>query len=189
MALFRKEYLEGLRSEKLYILDIGSTDINGSYRDFFDSPSWRYEGADLSPGKNVDIVLGDPYRWNGIASESVDVLISGQAFEHIEYFWLTMFEIARVLKTGGLCCLIAPSGGFEHRYPVDCWRFYPDGFRALARFAGLTPLKCYCRQEPGDYTDDSNLWKDTVLVARKPEEGIIGKWRRRLRHRLIRMTC
>ena len=75
---------------------------------------------DMTPGKNVDIVLPSPYRWRGIESNSVDVLISGQAFEHIEFFWITMLEIARVLKPGGLCCIIAPSGGAEHKYPVDC---------------------------------------------------------------------
>ena len=29
----------------------------------------------------------------------------------------------------------APSRGPEHRYPNDCWRFYPDGYRALAKYA------------------------------------------------------
>jgi SAM-dependent methyltransferase len=108
------------------------------------------------------------------------VLISGQAFEHIEFFWLTMLEIARVLKPGGICCLIAPSGGFEHKYPVDCWRFYPDGFLALSRFAGFTTLECFYRTESSDYSDDSNLWQDTVLVAQKPAEKIGNKLRRRL---------
>ena len=92
---------------------------------------------DLSEGENVDLVLSDPYSWSEIRSSSVDVFVSGQAFEHIEFFWQTMLEIARALKPGGLCCIIAPSGGPEHKYPLDCWRFYPDGFRALARYAGL----------------------------------------------------
>ena len=184
---FRDEFMEELRTKKLRILDVGSMDVNGSYREIFDDSSWYYVGADVTPGKNVDMILDDPYRWNGIPTESVDILVSGQAFEHIEYFWLTMLEITRVLKSGGICCLIAPSGGFEHRYPVDCWRFYPDGFNALARFAGLTTLKCSCSQTPGDYTDDSNLWKDTVLVAKKPAEGFFRKWRRRMLHRMIRM--
>jgi hypothetical protein len=30
-----------------------------------------------------------------VASDSADVVISGQAFEHIQYFWITMLEIAR----------------------------------------------------------------------------------------------
>src|SRR5262249_23470211 len=32
---------------------------------------------------------------------------------------------------------LASSRGPEYRYLVDCWRFYPDGFRALAKWAGV----------------------------------------------------
>ena len=143
MRAFRDNYLSGREKEALRIIDLGSCDVNGSYRSLFDKPNWSYTGVDLEKGPNVDIVLENPYLLNGIRSNSVDVLISGQTFEHIEYFWITMLEIARVLKTGGLCCIIAPSGGYQHRYPVDCWRFYPDGFSALARFAGLEAKEIY----------------------------------------------
>jgi hypothetical protein len=34
-------------------------------------------GVDLKPGRNVDVVMKQPLRRNG-----VDVIISGQAFEH-----------------------------------------------------------------------------------------------------------
>ena len=128
MTAFRKECLAGLESENLTILDLGSQNVNGSYKELFNCPHWKYIGMDMSPGNNVDLVLEDPYSWKEIESDSVDVLISGQALEHIEFFWITFQEIARVLKPGGLCCIIAPSSGHEHRYPVDCWRFYPDGF-------------------------------------------------------------
>lgn len=171
MAAFRKEYLSGREKERLEILDLGSCDVNGSYKQFFDSSEWRYIGADMAPGRNVDVVLSDPYDWKEIATSSVDVLVSGQTFEHIEFFWVTMLEIKRVLKPGGLCCIIAPSGGFEHRYPVDCWRFYPDGVKALARYAGLDVLKAETKWEGGSYTDDSAQWRDTVLVCRKPLEA------------------
>ncbi|MEM1725222.1 MAG: methyltransferase domain-containing protein, partial [Thermoplasmata archaeon] len=42
-------------------------------------------------------VVKDPYNWIEIEDSSVDVVISGQAFEHIEYPWLTIKEIYRVL--------------------------------------------------------------------------------------------
>ncbi len=167
MSKFATDFLVGRQDDKLLIYDLGSQDINGSYRPIFDHPSWRYVGVDLDHGENVDLVLGDPYQWREVAGETVDILVSGQAFEHIEYFWLTMAEIARVLKKGGLCCLIAPSRGPEHRYPVDCWRFYPDGFRALARYAGLEVLSVTTQWDSLDYMDCSNNWGDTMLVARK----------------------
>ena len=168
MLAFRKKYLESKKNEALLILDLGSLDVNGSYRGYFDISPWTYRGIDMAAGKNVDIVLQDPYNWREIKSNSADAVISGQAFEHIEFFWLTMLEIARVLKPGGLCCLIAPSSGPIHRYPVDCWRFYPDGFVALAKFGDLEVIEVYSQAEPTGYPDGSDLWQDLVMVARKP---------------------
>ncbi len=170
MREFREKYLFGKEESPLRILDLGSMAIGGSYRRLFEESQWEYIGVDISSGDNVDIVLSDPYDWLEIESCSIDIVISGQAFEHIEYFWRTMKEIARVLKKGGLCCIIAPSGGREHRYPVDCWRFYPDGFSALARYAGLEVVSVNTHWESREYEDDSDQWADTILIARKEEE-------------------
>ena len=172
MAEFRREYLTSRRDEELTIIDLGSCDYNGSYRAIFSHARWRYLGVDLTPGKNVDLVLRDPYYWRELKSESADVLISGQTFEHTEFFWETILEIARVLKPNGLCCLIAPAAGPEHRYPLDCWRIYADGFRALARHAGLEVL--HARTQWGDlpgYDSESNKWHESILIARKPRES------------------
>ena len=185
MLIFRNKYLEGKKNEPLLILDLGSLDVNGSYREYFEVFSWTYRGIDMAAGKNVDIVLQDPYNWQEIRSSSADVVISGQAFEHIEFFWLTMLEISRVLKPEGLCCLIAPSGGPEHRYPVDCWRFYPDGFVALARFTSLKVLEVYSQDGPTGYQDKSDMWQDTVLVCRKPASPKLSLWKKRFRYYLL----
>lgn len=186
MLAFRKKYLEGRENEPLFILDLGSLDVNGSYREYFAVSSWTYRGIDMAAGRNVDIVLKDPYDWREIKSGSADVVVSGQAFEHIEFFWLTMLEIARVLKPGGLCCLIAPSGGPEHRYPVDCWRYYPDGFVSLARFASLEVSEVYTQNGTSGYSDGSDMWRDTVLVCRKPASSKLSSLKKDFRHYLLR---
>ncbi len=55
----------------------------------------------------------------------------------------------------------------ETRY--DCWRVYPDGFRAVARYAGLETVECWTQwQDVPQYDEESNKWHDSVLVARKP---------------------
>ena len=167
---FRDQYLHQHRGQPLTILDLGSTEMGASYRRIFEVPGWNYIGADLAAGPNVSLVLREPYRWREVASGSVDVLVSGQVLEHVEFFWLTMLEISRVLKPGGMACLVVPSAGPEHRYPVDCWRFYQDGMRALARFARLDVLEAHTRwEETGD--PGSDLWHDSVLVARKPQRA------------------
>jgi SAM-dependent methyltransferase len=146
----------------LSILDVGSCDINGCYRALFDRPGWRYEGLDLEPGPNVDRVLENPYKWT-LGDATYDVVISGQALEHMKFFWLTWHEMVRVLKPGGFILLIAPSQGMEHRIPVDCWRFYRDGFHALAELENLSLLEA---ETHWDW-----YWGDTVGAFRK--EGAV----------------
>ena len=170
MTAFRHDYLEARRGEPLVILDLGSQDINGSYRPIFGLPPWKYVGVDLAAGNNVDVVLADPYHWWEISRESADVIVAGQTFEHTEFFWETMKEIARILKPGGLCCILVPSSGPEHRFPVDCWRMFPDGLRALARYAELEVLEASTQWEDlPEYDNESNKWHDSVLIARKPK--------------------
>ena len=46
-----------LNEEKDYeILDVGSYDVNGSYKQFFKDTKFRYTGLDMEHGPNVDIV-------------------------------------------------------------------------------------------------------------------------------------
>lgn len=187
MAAFRDRYLAGREASSLLIYDLGSCEVSGgSYRPLFDRPPWRYRGIDLAPGNNVDVVVRDPYRWREIPSESADVVVSGQALEHIEFFWVTLLEVRRVLKPGGLCCIIAPSGGPEHRYPVDCWRFFPDGMASSARYAALEVLDIYGQEGETGYPDGSDLWRDTVLVGKKPIDSPVGRLREKTRRELIR---
>lgn len=182
MTQFRSEFLT--ETDALNIYDLGSQDVNGSYRSIFDHENWNYVGIDMAPGANVDIVLQNPYSWREIDSESVDVLVSGQAFEHIEFFWLSMLEVFRVLKPGGLLCLIAPSAGPEHRYPVDCWRFYPDGFSALAKFSQLVVLSAKTQWESEGYADGSDQWQDSVLICRKPIFPLFTAFKAKVKNRL-----
>ena len=151
---------------KFRVLDVGSLDVNGSYRNLFDADFWFYDGLDMEHGENVDFVPIDPYDWTELKSNTYDLVISGQALEHIEFPWKTFENIERVLKPSALCCIIAPSSGPEHKHPVDCWRFYPDGMNALSKHANLETLSCTINEQK---TADNSfeLWKDLVLVAKK----------------------
>jgi SAM-dependent methyltransferase len=154
-----------LKNKTGTVLDIGSYDVNGSYKPIFVANGFNYIGADLEKGPNVDIVLANAYKYP-FRSNKFDVVISGQAFEHIEYFWIAMVEMARVTKVGGILIVIAPSRGPEHRHPQDCWRFYPDGYRALAKFADLELIdhKVDWDKHPDG---DSAQWGDCVGIFEK----------------------
>jgi hypothetical protein len=85
-----------------------------------------------------------------------------------------MSEIARVLKKDGLLCIIAPNGFKEHRYPVDCYRFFSDGMVALAKYVSLEPLHADTNCAPETDFDNwySKKYADSVLVAKKPYSGL-----------------
>ena len=146
------------------VVEIGSQDVNGNLRGC--SPSaYEYVGVDFVAGKGVDVILDDPYHLP-MADSSADIVLSSSCFEHSEMFWLLFLEILRVLKPGGLFYLNVPSNGEFHRWPVDCWRFYPDSGKALITWAkrnGMNPvlLESYTSTQIGDQ------WNDFVAVFLK----------------------
>jgi len=141
------------------VLDIGSRDINGSYRFLFEG--WDYTGLDIVAGPNVDYVPDDPYAWTELKDDSFDVVISGQAIEHIEFPEKTFVEIARVLKPGGVICIIGPTVGGSHSEP-----WYRDVtmeyMSKLTKGVDFEIKNLAITNEP--------VWYDCVLIAEKPKE-------------------
>jgi 2-polyprenyl-3-methyl-5-hydroxy-6-metoxy-1,4-benzoquinol methylase len=118
MEYFVKKYLD--RNKKLEILDVGSYDVNGNYKELFQNNNWKYHGLDMIKGPNVDIVSKTPYNFN--LKKQFDVVVSGNCLEHVEAPWKWIKEVVKVTKKGGIVCIITPFSLGEHRYPVDCWR-------------------------------------------------------------------
>lgn len=140
-------------------------------------------GVDIIDGPNVDRVLKKMYRFP-MGTNSTDVVVSGQVFEHIPFFWATMLEVARILRPGGVFLMTVPSRGHKHM-AVDCWRIYDDGVRAMAAFSGLKLRRAvtdYIPPRAGaggggrthwDYPSDrkdDHYWGDTVGVFEKPKD-------------------
>ena len=151
---------------RLTVLDIGAADVNGSYREIFGAPRFDYVGADMVAAPGVSVVMQEPDRIP-LDDASFDLVVSGQMLEHCPRFWLIFAEMIRVLKPDGLLFLIAPSSGPIHHFPVDCYRFYPDAFRALAKSAGCHLIDLWLdRREP---------WRDLVGVfSKRPRLPVPG---------------
>lgn len=163
MNWFKNKYLSN--SDKLKVLDVGSFDSTNqlNFKSIFDDSNFEYIGLDVVSGNNVDIVVSDIYNWYEIPDNSYDVIISGQFFAHLEYFWLTMGQIERVLKPGGHVCIIVPSAGHKfNKNRLNCYRFHDDGLRALAKYVGLN-----VDHVSTDYRPEAMPWFDSCLVAHK----------------------
>lgn len=126
------------KDHKVY--DIGAYDVNGTYKPLIGFCS--YVGIDIEAGKNVDVVMVGEND-TGLESCSADLVISGQCFEHCNNPFKLTQEIYRICKKDGLFFLIAPFIIGEHRFPIDCWRYLPDGFKSLFKEAGFSTLETF----------------------------------------------
>lgn len=126
------EYVKNLNL-KGATLDVGARDINGCVRELFDD----YTGIDIVAGRNVDEVMcGHELEYG---NETFDNVLCLEVLEHDPQFWLTIEEMQRVLKVGGVMVITAASIGFvKHEWPRDYWRFTTEGFREL--LDGMWPL-------------------------------------------------
>lgn len=192
MALCVDRYLE--KGRRYRVLDLGSRvslDQKLTHRQLLADYDVVYTGVDVKGGRNVDIVMKKPYRIP-VKSGTVDVVFSGQAFEHIPFPWASILEVARVLTPGGLAFVTVPSRGHVHGQ-YDCWRYYPDGLRALGSWSRLETVEAHTDFPPvvggenrprqgwrastiprgrHDYakldTNKGYYWGDSVGVFRKP---------------------
>lgn len=89
------------------VLDIGSLDINGNTKHFFEYPFF-YIGVDLAPGRNVDVVCPAHLFDSGY---QFDVVTSAECFEHDMYWVRTLQNMIRLLKPGGLMFWSCASDG------------------------------------------------------------------------------
>jgi len=91
------------------VLEIGSLDINGSVRRFFES--CEYTGIDLGPGPMVDVICkGEDFPEK---AEQYDVVISTEVFEHTENWNLIFLNMLRLMKRGGMILFSCASWGRE----------------------------------------------------------------------------
>lgn len=164
-ALFFETYGKEFSSGQ--VVEIGSQDVNGSLRELCPT-QMQYVGLDFAAASGVDIVLKDPYQFP-LADNSAEIVVSTSCFEHSQLFWLLFLEALRILKPNGLLYINAPSNGAFHRYPVDCWRFYPDSGGALVEWARRNGYSTRLLESFVSGQDDA-VWNDFVAVFLKDEK-------------------
>ena len=92
------------------VLDVGSLDINGGTRHFF-NPAY-YISIDLAPGKGVDVVSPGHLYDSGFL---FDVVTTSECLEHDMFWPETLKNMARLLRPGGLFIgTCATTGRPEH---------------------------------------------------------------------------
>jgi SAM-dependent methyltransferase len=105
----KKEFPEFFSGQR--VLEVGSLNINGTVRDFFDNCA--YIGVDVDSGPGVDIVAqGQDLSY---PKSSFDITVSAECFEHNPYWRETFVNMSRMTRTGGLVVFTcAAEGRPEH---------------------------------------------------------------------------
>lgn len=89
------------------VLEIGSLDINGSVRSFFQN--CRYVGLDVASGPGVDVVCqGQDYD---APDNSFDTVVSCEVMEHNPHWQATFLNMIRVCKPGGFILMTCATVG------------------------------------------------------------------------------
>jgi len=104
--------------EKLSTVEWHTLDISSEF----------IEGGEQNPNH---IISSSEYNYP-IGENTYDIVIAGQVMEHVKKTWVWLRELKRITKKDGMIILINPVSWPYHEAPVDCWRIYPEGIKALA---------------------------------------------------------
>ncbi len=91
----KKRFPEAFKDRR--VLDIGSFDVNGNEKPWFDNCD--FIGLDLLPGPGVDIAC--PANEYNAPDESFDTIISCECWEHNPFYKESITNSIRMLKPGG----------------------------------------------------------------------------------------
>lgn len=95
----------------------------------------RVQNLDIVDGPNIDIV--GRAEDIPLPDNSVDLVITQEALEHVADPFAAVREIHRVLKPGGVLYLQVPFIIGYHPGPTDFWRFTREGIVRLVEMGGL----------------------------------------------------
>ena len=192
-----------------HVLEIGPDAKPSTYQSLVQDLDLRWTTVDLNDGPSdhrpyaadgsgVDQYMTTEYVLP-FPDESFDVVVSGQVLEHVRRIWAWFIEVARVCKPGGHVITVCPTSWPYHEAPVDCWRIFPEGMRALCEEANLDVVysefeSLEPRSTKRTYPGSTHRWSqapnavsavkdvvqrgigwptpvafDTLTVARKPE--------------------
>ena len=91
------------------------------------------EGALADPGR---VSMRNEYAFDS-PEGAFDIVFSANVIEHVRKPWQWLPELARITRAGGLLICVNPVSWPYHEAPVDCWRLFPEAYRALFEEAGL----------------------------------------------------
>ena len=183
--LFKKHALPKFQDGQR-VLEIGPDGHPSTFRKMLGERAFQWDTIDIFEDPRLTFRTQGEYGFP-VPDATYDIVLSAQVVEHVRKTWVWMKELTRVCKPGGLVITINPVSWGYHEAPIDCWRIYPEGMKALHEEAGLeTELSVFESLEPLSFRawrlvriglralrgrlPSNGLTKvvDTISIARKP---------------------
>jgi SAM-dependent methyltransferase len=136
--LFQK-YALPYFADGMRVLEIGPDAVPSSYQAIVGMTGITWHTIDMFDSPNLTYRNSGEYSFP-IETGSYDLVLSAQVIEHVRKIWNWMGEVSRVCKPGGTIITINPVSFRYHEAPIDCWRIYPEGMKALYDDAGVDTL-------------------------------------------------
>jgi SAM-dependent methyltransferase len=135
--LFQK-YARGFFAPGMRVLEIGPDRDPSTYHRLAGEAFAAWDTLDFAARTDVPLTYRTESEYEfPVPGDSYDIVFSAQVIEHVRKIWRWMPELARICRPGGLVITLNPVSWHYHESPVDCWRIYPEGMRALSEDAGL----------------------------------------------------
>jgi SAM-dependent methyltransferase len=131
------KYALPLFTRNARVLEIGPDGFPSNYRKMVPIDEITWDTLDVNDSPRLTYPKSKLYNFP-IADNTYDIVFSGQVIEHVDKIWRWFPELARVTKPGGLVITINPVSWPYHEAPIDCWRIFPAGMKALCEDSGLT---------------------------------------------------
>jgi SAM-dependent methyltransferase len=167
---YAKEYFQ----PQMRVLEIGPDSFPSTYQSIINDSSIHWDTLDIHSDARLTYQALSEYSFP-IASNSYDIVLSGQVLEHVRKIWVWIKEVARICKNGGFVITISPVSWIYHEDPHDCWRAYPEGMKSLYDEAALEVIL--------------STWQSLEIeINRKTIPGISREcqsWQRRLAYTIL----
>lgn len=137
-----KKYAKQYFTSNMRVLEVGPGRPPSPIQKIVGDGSIRWETAGIDTSIPVTYV-GTEYCYP-VASDVADIVIATNVMEHVRKPWVWIKELARICKPGGYVITINPVSWPYHEYPIDCWRAYPEGMKALYEDAALNVIISNC---------------------------------------------
>jgi SAM-dependent methyltransferase len=114
------------------ILDVGSMQVSGGCLRGYFGNDCEYVGLDMRKGDNVTCILNAHDIDTKFSEGYFDLVVCFDTLEHDDKFWLTVEQMKKALKVGGILAIGVPGIRCPlHEHPGDYYRFMDSGVKVM----------------------------------------------------------